>query len=61
MQYFIYHLRWQLSSFVMFPIMWFFKNWVNDEFIRLSLGQLFGAVIFYMIDKRIFHLKEKKP
>jgi hypothetical protein len=52
-QYLIYHLRWQISAFVMMPIMLYLESnlplWAN-----LMVGQFIGAVIFFMIDKRIF-------
>lgn len=60
MRYFIYHLRWQLSALVMFPVIYFLKQWIDSEFIRLCLGQAFGAVLFYMVDKRIFKPKENE-
>jgi hypothetical protein len=52
-QYVIYHLRWQISAWVMFPIMTllvsFLPLWAN-----LMVGQFFGAIIFWKVDKLIF-------
>ena len=52
-RYLIYHLRWQISAWIMLPVMicleLYLPLWGN-----LMLGQLFGAFVFWGIDKRIF-------
>ena len=62
-RYLIYHLRWQVSAWVMLPIMLFLEKhlplWLN-----LMVGQAFGACIFWFVDKWIFtgnnHEKDRK-
>lgn len=58
--YLIYHARWQFATIVMLPLMLFlearFPLWAN-----LVIGQAFGALIFWFIDKRIFGYTGKKP
>ncbi len=57
-QYGIYHLRWQISAWVMLPFMLLLEVhlplWGN-----LMLGQFIGALIFWEIDKRIFKHHDK--
>jgi hypothetical protein len=52
-KYMIYHFRWQLSAWIMLPLMGLLESslplWFN-----LMLGQFFGALIFWFIDLRIF-------
>jgi len=52
-RYIIYHIRWQLSAWLMLPIMTILESslplWIN-----LMIGQCFGAIIFWTIDKWIF-------
>jgi len=52
-RYGIYHLRWQVSAWVMLPFMMLLEAhlplWGN-----LMLGQFIGALIFYPIDTFIF-------
>jgi hypothetical protein len=56
--YGLYHLRWQLSAWVMLPFMMLLEGslplWGN-----LMLGQLIGAFIFWEVDKRIFKNHDK--
>jgi len=56
-RYLVYHLRWQISAFVMMPFMIVLQAslplWAN-----LMVGQFIGAIIFYGIDSHI--LKEHK-
>ena len=51
--YLVYHLRWQVSAWVMLPVMLlleaFLPLWTN-----LMIGQFFGAIVFWLIDKKIF-------
>ena len=59
-QYFIYHIRWQISAVVMFPIMSFLTAQGYPLWATLSIGQFFGALIFFKIDKLIFEIKKKE-
>ena len=52
-RYLIYHLRWQVSAFVMMPIMAYLEGKVPLE-INLMIGQFIGALIFWWIDRLIF-------
>ncbi len=50
----VYMIRWQISGFVMLPFMAFLEAnlplWAN-----LMVGSLFGGMIFWYVDKKIFH------
>lgn len=59
-KYFIYHLRWQLSAWVMFPLMLFFESFSMPLWLNLMIGQFFGALVFWHVDKRIFKENTKK-
>lgn len=53
-KFWIYQLRWQISAVIMFlPMLWLtslgFPLWIT-----LSIGQLFGALVFWKIDLMIF-------
>jgi len=52
-RYIIYHLRWQISAFVMMPVMLLLEKYL-PLWQNLMIGQFFGAIIFYNIDKYIF-------
>lgn len=55
-QYFLYHIRWQISAWVMMPIMYLLTElpiWQS-----FCVSQFFGAIIFWQVDKWIF--KERK-
>lgn len=61
MRYLIYHLRWQLSALVMiFPMYLFQDKMSMPIWSSLMASQFVGALIFYLIDKRIFAEKESK-
>ena len=53
-QYGIYHLRWQISALVMMPIMIVLQSFGFPLWLNLSIGQFFGALIFWNVDKYIF-------
>jgi len=53
-RYLIYHLRWQISAWVMLPIMSILEKKGLPLWINLMIGQAFGACIFYFVDKWIF-------
>ena len=50
----IYYLRWIISGIVMLPVMSLLNNLDVPLWINLLVGQSFGALIFWNIDKRIF-------
>jgi len=51
----IYYLRWILSGIIMYPIM----SWLDllgiSLLANLLIGQSFGSIIFYNLDKKIFN------
>lgn len=51
----LYYLRWILSAFIMLPLMNYLENIGFELWINLILGQSFGALIFWNIDKWIFN------
>jgi len=57
-QYGIYHLRWQLSAWVMLPFMLVLETYL-PLWANLMIGQFIGAIIFWEIDKRIFGQHKK--
>ena len=57
-KYFLYHLRWQISAWVMLPFMYLFQFLNFPLWLNLMAGQFIGAIIFWKIDHWIF--KEKK-
>ena len=58
-KYLLYHLRWQISAVVMYPVMAFLQSLGLPLWANLSLGQMFGAIIFWKVDQWIFkHPKE---
>jgi hypothetical protein len=52
-QYAIYLARWIISAFVMMPIMLFLES-ILPLWGNLLVGQVFGSLIFFKIDKWIF-------
>jgi len=53
-RYLLYHLRWQVSAWVMMPLMLFLEKQGLPLWINLMIGQAFGACVFWFIDKWIF-------
>jgi len=53
-RYLIYHLRWQVSAWVMLPLMNFLNSQNIPLWLNLMIGQCFGACVFWFIDKWIF-------
>jgi hypothetical protein len=49
----LYHVRWQLSTLVMLPLMVVLESYL-PIYLNLPIGQAFGACIFYFVDRRIF-------
>ena len=47
-------MRWQLSAWVMLPVMLILQGMGLPLWINLMLGQAFGAFIFWEVDKFIF-------
>jgi len=58
-QYGIYHLRWQISAFVMMGPMIVLQAFGLPLWLNLMVGQFIGALIFFEIDKRIFKHHDK--
>ena len=58
-KYLLYHLRWQVSAILMFPVMAFLQSLGLPLWVNLSLGQAFGAIVFWKIDKWIFKHPEE--
>jgi hypothetical protein len=52
--YGIYHLRWQISAWVMLPSMLYLESLGTPLWVNLMMGQAMGATIFWKIDKWIF-------
>jgi hypothetical protein len=50
----IYLLRWIFSAFVMMLPLSIIKQYSQNEYLNLLLVQIFGAFIFWQIDKFIF-------
>ena len=56
-RYGIYHLRWQISAFVMMLPMTVLEYFGLPLWLNLMIGQFIGACIFWEIDKKIFSSK----
>jgi hypothetical protein len=52
--YAIYVLRWLASALVMLPIMAFLES-ILPLWANLAVGQIFGSIIFFKIDKWILN------
>ena len=52
-QYAIYLTRWVMSGIVMLPVMLFLES-ILPLWGNLLVGQVFGSLIFFKIDKWIF-------
>ena len=50
----LYYFRWILSGVAMLPLMLYLEKAGFNLILNLFIGQSFGALIFYNIDKRIF-------
>jgi hypothetical protein len=51
-QYLIYHIRWQLSAWIMMPVIYQLKE--LPLWMSFCISQFVGAIIFWYVDKRIF-------
>lgn len=51
-QVILYNLRWQLSTFVLAPVMWYLAGW--NPFLVAAIANLIGANIFIVVDRWIF-------
>ena len=58
-RYGIYHLRWQISAFVMLGPMIVLQMFGLPLWLNLMVGQFIGAIIFFEVDKRIFGQHKK--
>ena len=56
-RYLIYHIRWQISAWVMMPVMLFLERQGLPLWKNLIIGQAFGACVFWFVDKWIFSTK----
>jgi len=54
-QFFIYFIRWQISAWIMLPLMLLLES-IFPLWLNLMVGQAFGALIFWEIDKWIFNI-----
>lgn len=54
MRYLLYHLRWQLST----PILWYVVDTLGSGVYQTVVANAIGACIFYFVDKYIFCRKE---
>ena len=54
MKFFLYFMRWQLSTLVLALPMWYFESLGIGAVLNLVICQCIGAVIFYKIDQLIF-------
>ena len=50
MSYLLYHLRWQLST----PILWYVVDTLGSGVYQTVVANAIGACIFYFVDKYIF-------
>jgi hypothetical protein len=57
-KYLAYHARWQLSTLVMIGPITLLGNMNISRPVSLILVQIFGAMIFWYVDKWIFEDKE---
>ena len=60
-QFLIYAIKWQLGSIVLVPALWI----LNEKFhlgylLSTFIAQLFGAIVFFPVDKWIFNKTHKK-
>jgi len=52
-RYALYHLRWQVSAWVMLPVMAILES-ILPLWSNLMVGQFFGALTFWWVDRFIF-------
>lgn len=57
--YILYHARWQLSAIVMLPFMMIFQLMGIPLWLNLPLGQFIGALIFWVVDSKLFEFKAR--
>ena len=50
----VYFVRWQISAWVMLPVMLVLASFGMPLWANLMIGQAFGSFIFWEIDKHIF-------
>lgn len=61
-RYFIYLIRWQLSTPILAPVVAYFKHspsifGTTEDWIGSSVANLIGGLIFFWVDKFIFTSK----
>jgi hypothetical protein len=65
-RYFVYLIRWQLSTPILAPIVAFFKHsssvfGTKEDWIAATIANLIGGLIFYWVDRFIFKSKALSP
>ena len=63
LRYFLYLIRWQLSTPILAPVVAYFKHSPNmfgtaEDWIGATVANLIGGIIFYWIDRFIFTSKK---
>ena len=53
-QYLLYHLRWQISGIIMYPVLGILQSFGLPLWFGVVMAQFVGALIFWFIDKWIF-------
>ena len=56
MRYLLYHLRWQLST----PILWYVVDTLGSGVYQTVVANVIGACIFYFFDKYIIFKPKKR-
>ena len=61
-KFILYHIRWQLSTPILAPIVSLFTNhgdtlFAKDALLGAIVANVMGASIFFWVDKIIFHNK----
>jgi putative flippase GtrA len=55
MKLFLYCLRWQLSTPILFGVVYFFpKIGITNQLVSTIVANLAGSLIFFWVDKKIF-------
>lgn len=59
LRFFLYLLRWQLSTLILAPVVDCLSGY--NPWLACSVANLIGGSIFYFIDKKIFTSKKLNP
>lgn len=65
-RYFMYLIRWQLSTLILAPVIAMFKHSASilgtpQDWIAATIANLIGGLIFFWVDRFIFYHKVKNP